>query len=100
MLVATAGQASHAKAGDGVARQSFAVCLREVLYVDLSGTERVVAQDDGWRRRIDQHVGSTDALAPVLLGEPLEVLIQRWHTAVKPLPIMDGLVETLLLKHA
>jgi hypothetical protein len=47
LLVATAGQASHAKAGDGVARQSFAVCLREVLYVDFSGTERVVAQDDG-----------------------------------------------------
>jgi hypothetical protein len=98
-LIGPTCEATHAKAGHGIAWQLVALSLRQLLAINLSCAEGVVAKDQSGLCRVREHIGSADAAAAVLLGESLDVLIQRRHAAQEPLPIMNGRVERQFFKH-
>ena len=100
LLIASACQSAHANARNGIAWQSLSVRVRQTLDADFGGAERVVPKDLRGRRAVDQHVGRADALLAVLLGESLEVLVQRRDAAIETLSIVHRRVERLVLKHA
>ena len=99
-LIGSTREPTHAKAGHGVSRQFLALGFGETLAIDFCRAECVVAQDTPRLRRLGEHIDRTDAAAAVLLGEAPEILVQRWHTTLEPLPIMDRRVEWLIVKHA
>ena len=99
-LICAAREPAHAKAGHRVARQPLALSVGKTLRVDLCRAERVVAQDALGLRRVGEYIDRTDAASAVLLGEAMEVFVQRGHAALEVLPVVDGRVEWQVIKHA
>ncbi len=72
----------------------------QLLSVNLSRTQAVVAQYRARRTGIDQNTNDRDALFALLRCKALEVNIEFVHARVERLAIMPGGIEKLFLKHA
>jgi hypothetical protein len=99
LLVGPAGEAAHAKAWHRIPRQSLSIRFSQSRDINLGCTECVEAQDERRRSRVDQDIDRTDAPALVLLGVSADVFVQRGHSAMEPLAIMNRRIEGVLLKH-
>ena len=89
------GETSDANRRDGVARQAFAVGVRQPLEGERRGAQAVVAEDRGRTIRFDQHEGRRDALGAVLSGECPEMAIERFDAAVEAGTVVPPRVQLL-----
>ena len=100
LAVGVTGQPTDSKARHRIARQFFSVNCAELRSIDLSGAKGVEAENYAWLGVIDQYINRTDAFCTLLRREPMQVVVQLWHTAVKARAVMQRGVKNLLFKHA
>lgn len=93
-------QASQPETGNRVTRQFFPFRVADLMNVYLCRTERVKAQDFVWHGVVHHDKNRAEALCVLLCRKFVQVIIKRWHPAMKGRSIMSPSIKNLLFKHA
>lgn len=100
LLIRSAGEPPHPRAGHRAARQLLALRLGEPVCIDFGCAQGVISEDGFRLHGVGQDENRTDAAATVLFGKALDVLVQQRNAAFESSPIVKCGVERRMFQHA